>query len=621
MNNLQSAISSMNAMKDAIGKHTEEINASLKKLGLGRIDTSSAVETIESQIKSADCTYTIAMVGTFKAGKSTIINSLLELKGDDRLSNMDDPDTAKATRLIYREGDHCEAEVDFGGVYPTEQMTWAEARKYTSHVELERESEAFREKAKAVDEIRYYIPSPFLKSANILDLPGTGVGTKPKDIEVARRKMKEADCYLWVVTTDKHPDKDTIANLDAIPDKYKLVPIINVWQQNAKDKDKGIEGEFSAEGIKEILLNDYSPYFAKDVSFITYYAGEVDYAQLTDAELDPAWGKEALVNKVLEIISEATSGDRAKRIEANLKKAVNDCERELSIIKDNPQLQRVSAEVKRENTNARRVLERLTQCKKTVNGIITMEAKRTANELIDIISASTTSFIEMKMHSLDFSALAKKRYADKLDKEFREQLNLEGAWVKSLSRDYADNLKALLDGKYSEFAAELEDVNVSSADAAFDTDAFKIVVSDICNTMHGSLMEKIVPMIIKLIGQLVLIFLIPEMAFFDSIAAFTSTLTSASSLSKTEKLESSCRIVVRSARVKIKQQGYVFLEKFKEIGDNLGNEYYTAVRAEAEQQGVLAMERVELVNQLAAQIESFETTLNEQRKAAADLFN
>lgn len=38
MNNLQSAISSMNAMKDSIGKHTGEINASLKKLGLGRID-------------------------------------------------------------------------------------------------------------------------------------------------------------------------------------------------------------------------------------------------------------------------------------------------------------------------------------------------------------------------------------------------------------------------------------------------------------------------------------------------------------------------------------------------------------------------------------------------------
>lgn len=614
MNNLQSAVSSMNAMKDSISKHTEEINASLKKLGLERIDTSLAQETIESQIKSADCTYTIAMVGTFKAGKSTIINSLLELKGEDRLSSKDDQDTAKAIRLVYREGDHCEAEVDFGGAYPTEQMTWAEARKYTSHVEMERESEAFRRKAEAVNEVRYYVPSPFLKTANILDLPGTGVGTKAGDIEVARRKMKEADCCLWVVSTDSEPDKETIANLEEI--RHKVVPIINVWQIKAKE----IEGQFSAEQIKDLLQNDFSAYFASVDSFITYYAGEVDYAQLTDAELDPAWGKEVLVSKVLEIISEATSGDRAKRIEANLKKAVSDCERELLNIKDNPQFQRISAEIKRENTNARCVLERLTQCKKTVNGIIMMEAKRTANELIDIISEATTSFIEMKMHSLDFSALAKKRYAEKLDKEFRQQLDLEGEWVKSLSRDYADNLKALLDGKYSEFAAELEDVSVSSADAAFDTGAFKIVVSDICNTMFGSIMEKIRPIIAKIIGQLVLAF-IPVLNFLDPIMAATSTLTSASSLSKTDKLESNCRIIVRSARVKIKQQGYIFLKKFKEIGDNISDEYYTAVRAEAEKQGVLAKERVELVDQLEAQVEGFEDALNEQRRAAAALFS
>lgn len=614
MNNLQSAVSSMNAMKDSISKHTEEINASLKKLGLERIDTSSAQETIESQIKSADCTYTIAMVGTFKAGKSTIINSLLELKGEDRLSSKDDQDTAKAIRLVYREGDHCEAEVDFGGAYPTEQMTWSEARKYTSHVEMERESEAFRRKAEVVDEVRYYVPSPFLKTVNILDLPGTGVGTKAGDIEVARRKMKESDCCLWVVSTDSEPDKETIANLEEI--RHKVVPIINVWQIKAKE----IEGQFSAEQIKDLLQNDFSAYFASADSFITYYAGEVDYAQLTDAELDPAWGKEVFVGKVLEIISEATSGDRAKRIEANLKKAVSDCERELLNIKDNPQFQRISAEIKRENTNARRVLERLTQCKKTVNGIITMEAKRTANELIDIISEATTSFIEMKMHSLDFSALAKKRYAEKLDKEFRQQLDLEGEWVKSLSRDYADNLKVLLDGKYSEFAAELEDVSVSSADAAFDTGAFKIVVSNICNTMIGSIKEKFRPIIAKMIGQLVLAF-IPVLDFLDPIMAATSTLTSASSLSKTDKLESNCRIIVRSARVKIKQQGYIFLKKFKEIGDNVSDEYYIAVRAEVEKQGVLAKERVELVAQLEAQVEGFENALNEQRRAAAALFS
>lgn len=613
MNNLQSAIGSLQAMKLSMDEHSAKLNEILSKLGLHKIDIESSLKNIDKQIKSADNSFTISIVGTFKAGKSTIINSLLELQDEARLSSEFDPDTAKAIRLIYREEGHCEAEVDFGGVYPIEQATWAQAKKYTSHIALERESESFRKKAEAVEEVRYYIASPFLKTCNIFDLPGTGVGTYEKDIEVADTKILESDCYLWVVSTDTAPDMQTIANLEKL--RHKVVPIINVWQK----KFQGIEGQFKPEEIQNILENDFSAYISSADSFITYYAGEVDEAQNEGRELDPAWGKESLVSKLIEIISEATSTDRAKRIETNLLKAISDCERAVMDVKDSSELQKLKAATKRDSTDAKRLSERLTQCKKTVNGAINLEAKKTANELIDIITRSTSSFIEMKMYSLDFSALAKKRYAEKLEREFKASLDLDGDWVKSLSHEYSDDLKALLDGKYSEFAMELDDINVASNGPSFDTSPFNTFVNDISNVMLNQLIEKIVPIVIKIVGQVVLA-LIPVLNFADVFLAVFSTLSSASSISKNDKIQSQCQMVIRSSRVKISQQGYTIMEDFKKIGVSLGNDYYEIIRSEVEKRGMLVADQVELLHSLDSSITSFGDTLKSQRDAASKLF-
>lgn len=53
------------------------------------------IRDIERQLDTSKEEYTIAFVGMFNSGKSTVINSLLGLTGGARLSEEDRPDTVK----------------------------------------------------------------------------------------------------------------------------------------------------------------------------------------------------------------------------------------------------------------------------------------------------------------------------------------------------------------------------------------------------------------------------------------------------------------------------------------------------------------------------------------------
>ena len=57
------------------------------------------ITLIDAQRKTAERPFTVAVVGEFKVGKSTFLNGLLRLSGDDRLSTQDSPDTAVSTLM------------------------------------------------------------------------------------------------------------------------------------------------------------------------------------------------------------------------------------------------------------------------------------------------------------------------------------------------------------------------------------------------------------------------------------------------------------------------------------------------------------------------------------------
>lgn len=150
MNSIETAIPSMEKIKKDLKKYENEINLVLKSLDISPINIESPLKKIQAQIDSAKNKFTIAFVGTFKTGKSTVINSLLQLEGEARLSSEFDPDTAKCVRIIKKERrQKYEAEVIFqNNIYPTEHISWNEAKKYTSQVALNNADNYINEKAK-----------------------------------------------------------------------------------------------------------------------------------------------------------------------------------------------------------------------------------------------------------------------------------------------------------------------------------------------------------------------------------------------------------------------------------------------------------------------------------------
>ncbi|WHY65017.1 dynamin family protein [Neobacillus sp. SuZ13] len=83
-------------------------------MDMGTASYQRYIRDIERQLDTSKEEYTIAFVGMFNSGKSTVINSLLGPMGDARLSGEDRPDTAKRIRIRYRNSDQqAEAVLEF----------------------------------------------------------------------------------------------------------------------------------------------------------------------------------------------------------------------------------------------------------------------------------------------------------------------------------------------------------------------------------------------------------------------------------------------------------------------------------------------------------------------------
>ena len=74
MNNVETMKSTLESIKNQIIDSSEKLNSALVEVGINKEDFNNAILKIEKQVVSAENKFTIAFVGTFKTGKSTIIN-------------------------------------------------------------------------------------------------------------------------------------------------------------------------------------------------------------------------------------------------------------------------------------------------------------------------------------------------------------------------------------------------------------------------------------------------------------------------------------------------------------------------------------------------------------------
>lgn len=576
MNNLETAIPFMKQLHKLLEEKVTDVNNSLSALEIRKVDLETPLTRIEEQIVSAEAKYTIAFVGTFKTGKSTIINSLLNLQGNARLSSEFDPDTAKCIRLMRKaKGQTYDTEIIFTDTYAPERLNWVEAKKYTSQVALDSSNSEIRKKAEKIDEVRYYIDNPFLDVCNILDLPGTGTGIHSEHTDVTDRKIMEADCIFWVVSTDGEPDRESILNLEKF--STKMLPIINIWQSERED----IYSTMKPEEIKDILLSQFGSYFASAEDPIFYYAREIDLAQQENRELKPEWGKLTFTDKVEEILSNIQTGDRMQRIKKQISIALQTCEGSLKDILEDNALKSLGQTEINEGHEIDKIRSKLSKARILASGDIKDHAKKSAQEIIEIFSYASDAFIENQMQGTNFKALFnKQKHQENLKRDFEKNyVKIKSGWLDKIVKEFTDDVIDILRGIYSDFSIEMSTITSNSSFSMAEDDLFGFI-EDMVKIMGNDMGARIAPAIIAAIaGGIMLI--IPGGAVFEALATVVASGISATKgITKDDKLRSRITGVKNTAKVQIKQQRASIVNELKEAGGSVNKEMYEKIETE-----------------------------------------
>lgn len=618
MNTLETAIPFMKQLEKLLTEKKDNLNAGLKRVDIRGVDLDTPILRIQEQILSAETKYTIAFVGTFNTGKSTIINSLLNLQGNARLSSEPDPDTAKCIRLMKKERhQQYDAEVIFQETYSSEKMSWQEVKKYTSQVAMnDRSSDAsIAKKAEKIEEIRYYIDNPFLDVCNILDLPGTGTGAYSEHTELTDRKIMEADCIFWVVSTDGEPDCQSISNLKKI--STKMLPIINVWQCESKN----ISSLMQPEEIKNTLLTEFGTYFADAADPIFYYAGEIDLAQQENRELKPEWGKEEFTEKVQAILSNIQSGDRMKRIKKQIAIALSTCEEAIKGVLEDQELVALGQAEKNESHDIQQIRTKLRKASDLARGDIKDHAKKATQEILEIFSDASEAFIENQMQGTNWKALVRRRsFQNDLKRDFEKNyVKLNDGWLNNTVREFSDDVISILQGIYSDFIMDIESgVNVGNT-FSMKEDSLSGFIEDMTGIMSKDMAERITPTIVATIAGGIMM-LIPGGLVFEALVTLVlAGISSASKFTKDDKLRSKINGIKSTAKVQIRQQRATLVTSFSEAGKNVNNEFFKRISEELDSRSQANEQKKAQLRQLEENIKDMIRFIEEQSEELAKI--
>ena len=225
-------------------------------LRVDRHELNARAASIAELIRAATRPFTLAVIGEFKVGKSTLLNALLGLSEADALSAQDDPDTARSIVLRHRHDGDPEARLRFvDGT--TEDATRVRARQLSSQVHLTAHPEDVAFAAKVV-EIEMLFASAVLDRVLLNDLPGTGSRHGKAHDDIAHQRAREADAVLWVVGMDE-PSADARDDLERLARAgRKVIPILNVWWDPASGVPRQDE---RADAVASALVSRFSHHF------------------------------------------------------------------------------------------------------------------------------------------------------------------------------------------------------------------------------------------------------------------------------------------------------------------------------------------------------------------------
>lgn len=540
---LENAVKIMGKWYRSINLNTEGLNRELSKNGFPTINIDQYLENIMQQIKTADQHTTIAVIGTFNSGKSTLINSLLGLTGKQRLSCSDNPETSKCTRLCAKpKNASSDAMITYlNNAYPTKYLSWEEAQRYTNHQIEKHITPELQRELDAIDEIVYFITSDnyliakFFDGFDLLDLPGTGSGERPEDTEHTRHKCNEADYVFWVTSTQAEPDQSSLRDLQNITTPF--LPIVNVWQC----EDEGVEGEFSLEEYLDILdENAFAPYLSRaGHSPISYYAKEIDLAQQQGRELDPQWGKEELIDVLQQIQETILTGIRAERIVKQFNKSIEGIRSHYQIALDSKVYTDFEKKYHSDISEFGEMDYRIDNMKPSVDAELKRFSRKFIADIYEQIKKCVECFIDDTMWGTNLKAVfSKKKVEEELQKDFTDNyLMKDKDWIQKRAAMFFDEIMDIIKGKYADLKLLSVHSSFESTDPNFTIPDMDRILRRIAELLSKDMRERILPVIVSTIGTTVLL-AIPGGAVVEAtVGAITTWVSGVFQLPNDSKLD------------------------------------------------------------------------------------
>lgn len=604
----------LDGVNSRLGEKLKKINELKNVLGLEPSNFEKYIKAICRQQETAETTFTIAFVGMFNSGKSTVINSFLGLTSNKKLSHEIDPDTAKSIRLMYKSSDiDYDAEVIFSDGTKI-KTSWDEAKKYTSQVYLDEHSE-FNKKAVSVIEIIYYLEHDFLSKCNLLDLPGTGTKNWSTHTKTTHERLLEAEVIFWVIgTCEAEPSGSDLHDLKLLRDvKSNVIPLINVWS----DEEEGIGSQVPPEEMEATIRNSLSSFFASDAPILKYYAREIEKARESDRELKKEWG----MKDFMEFLQKQFLDDEDSKAREKVRRICGSVSSSLNHIFDYVEGDITKLQIiKSQMSEKKELLEEQKEDRLNIRHEVKSQLRDVAADRADTIVkqciSSAETFIEDKMKMTNFSLLKesiktrdKKVIAARLGEDFKDNyllLREQPNWLTYLFKDYLEDAGIIVEAKWRRF---IKDFNEKYSYHQEDNKGFipTDFTDNILDNVMGSLLAKLLELLVGGTGVFLLVFMIPGGQIIDAALVIVMVLQNIYS----DPLAKHRKNAMKRAKVMITNQRYELKNQLALVGLDLHDKFDEQFDAIIKANGLEMDKKQEAYQEIKAALFEVKNIINE----------
>lgn len=418
----------------------------------------------DAQVKTADRKFTLAIVGEFKAGKSTFINALLKLKDGQRLSTEDSPDTACSILILNKEAGDSEACIVMkdGSRY---DLSWEEAKNYTSQVYRDKEPNKF--KYDDIEEIEYYVDNQLLDAIAINDLPGTGSRYYDTHTEAAKAKIQEADAVLWVTPGNKEPDASIRRLFMQLGLHHRrLIPVVNVFEDLTKSPPL-YRDEDEVNSILQELRDEWSDFFDQEPVCVSAKMLEIESVKPEpDKDAMLRYGHDEILRTIDSVRQRAEKlGDsiRVKRLKGMGLDLIGEANQVAAQIDLKVTTNKTRLDSSEQEYASRQ--DEMDDIRSSLRPMIRSRAKSKSREICDIVAAQGRNFVEQTLQMSNFGDLKQAmKNRKKLNEDLRDRfindylkLNEQPNWMDQLMIDYAEDVRTIIMPEWRSFMRRVSD--------------------------------------------------------------------------------------------------------------------------------------------------------------------